>query len=449
LTNRVAAIAATVSPTNWMNVIRDEDVVALRALYPPTLRGDPGPDGQPELEPTAESFAQMKETVCGNFREPLVGTVPNRLRADLERNYRRSVSPNEALAQVRLLINQLPVAKSGQWERPLMQHFSFLAASQDARKLTQIAFDDAIIAAEENKPHRAIENLGAIIAISRRADEQPMLLSYLIEAALHSYVPRVVIAVLALTEPQPEQLLQAQSAISHLLSQPTLRFHIRGEQAFLEDLVRSFSEGLIDRQKLDAMDLTVPDSVTGFDFIDERLHRMRRRGWLLRDSTFQLRYYQALTRVLRESADGPTAHEGELIEMRDRASPRTADALQGAQNLVDADRRRRALLQCCVVALAAERYRRDRGHWPASVEELAPAYLSSVPVDPYDLKPLRYRLIDGGAVVYSVGEDRADDGGDVEYWSKQAPFNEMGKAMKDLGIRLFDPALRRLPFVAP
>ena len=32
--------------------------------------------------------------------------------------------------------------------------------------------------------------------------------------------------------------------------------------------------------------------------------------------------------------------------------------------------------------------------------------------------------------------------------AKQAVFNEMGKTTKDLGIRLFDPALGRLPFVA-
>ena len=157
----------------------------------------------------------------------------------------------------------------------------------------------------------------AIIAISQRADEQPMLISFVMEAALHSYVPRVVTAVLALSEPQPKELLKAQSAISHLLSLPTLQSHVRGEQALLEDLVRSFSEGLIDRQKLDAMDPTVPADVTGFDFIDERLHRMRRRGWLLRDSTFQLRYYQAWMRVLRESADWPTSRETELYEMLD------------------------------------------------------------------------------------------------------------------------------------
>ena len=80
LTNRVAAIAAKVSPTNWMNVIRDEDVVALCALYPPTLRGDPGPDGQPALEPTTESLAQMKETVCENMLSPSYAPRADRLR---------------------------------------------------------------------------------------------------------------------------------------------------------------------------------------------------------------------------------------------------------------------------------------------------------------------------------------------------------------------------------
>ena len=144
LTNRVAAIAAKVSTTNCMNISRDEDVVALCALYPPTLRGDPGPDGQPALSRRPRAWP-MKETVCENMLSPSYAPAPNRLRTDLRRRLPAGASPNEALARVRLLIDQLPVAKTGQWERPLKEHFSFLSASQPARNLTQIAFDDAII----------------------------------------------------------------------------------------------------------------------------------------------------------------------------------------------------------------------------------------------------------------------------------------------------------------
>ena len=38
--------------------------------------------------------------------------------------------------------------------------------------------------------------------------------------------------------------------------------------------------------------------------------------------------------------------------------------------------------------------------------------LKAVPIDPYDGKPMRFTLIDGQPVVYSVGRDGKDDGAD-------------------------------------
>jgi hypothetical protein len=40
--------------------------------------------------------------------------------------------------------------------------------------------------------------------------------------------------------------------------------------------------------------------------------------------------------------------------------------------------------------------------------------LNAVPVDPYDGKPMRLALLHGQPVVYSVGRDGKDDGGQVD-----------------------------------
>lgn len=53
-----------------------------------------------------------------------------------------------------------------------------------------------------------------------------------------------------------------------------------------------------------------------------------------------------------------------------------------------------------------------------------------VPLDAYDGKPIRYRRLADGVVVYSVGADGKDDG---------------GKAGADLGYRLWDVDRRRQP----
>lgn len=64
-----------------------------------------------------------------------------------------------------------------------------------------------------------------------------------------------------------------------------------------------------------------------------------------------------------------------------------------------------------IVAIALELYHRRTGAWPQSLAELVPDLLPRLPVDRFDGRTLRYRLVDGTPVVYSVGADGNDDGG--------------------------------------
>ena len=63
-------------------------------------------------------------------------------------------------------------------------------------------------------------------------------------------------------------------------------------------------------------------------------------------------------------------------------------------------------------AIAIERFRRaHNGDLPADLDQLVPTYLSSVPTDPFDGKPLRFKRLTIGYVIYSIGSDLRDDGG--------------------------------------
>ena len=70
-----------------------------------------------------------------------------------------------------------------------------------------------------------------------------------------------------------------------------------------------------------------------------------------------------------------------------------------------------ARLRAARVALAVERYRRTRGPLPETLSDLVPDFLDAVPQDPFDGEPLRYKRLEVGYVVYSVGPNEADDGG--------------------------------------
>jgi hypothetical protein len=96
-----------------------------------------------------------------------------------------------------------------------------------------------------------------------------------------------------------------------------------------------------------------------------------------------------------------------------------------------------ATVRATQVALAAERFRRAAGRWPKSQDELVPAYLKARLLDPFDDQPIRVRELDDGLVVYSIGPENTDDGGNV--------LDTIESRAKDVGVRLWNPGKRRQP----
>ena len=75
------------------------------------------------------------------------------------------------------------------------------------------------------------------------------------------------------------------------------------------------------------------------------------------------------------------------------------------------DLRAIAGLRSAQVALAVQRYRLAVGRLPDTLADLVPTYLEAVPQDPFDGNELRYKKLEPGFVVYSIGQDLSDDGG--------------------------------------
>ncbi len=113
--------------------------------------------------------------------------------------------------------------------------------------------------------------------------------------------------------------------------------------------------------------------------------------------------------------------------------------LNGCEKSGWAQVRGQARMRCAVAALAAERDRQEHGAWPASLEALVHGgQLKAVPADPFDGRPLRYKRLADGVLVYSVGHDRVDNDGTIDR------TNPVGTGV-DLGFRLYDPEARRRP----
>lgn len=71
-----------------------------------------------------------------------------------------------------------------------------------------------------------------------------------------------------------------------------------------------------------------------------------------------------------------------------------------------------AIDRASVTAIAVALYRLDHaGQLPSGLEELRPAYLADLPIDPASGQPFRFKADERSFTIYSVGDDGKDDGG--------------------------------------
>ena len=108
--------------------------------------------------------------------------------------------------------------------------------------------------------------------------------------------------------------------------------------------------------------------------------------------------YTAELDRLRESRLSQIRYLPLLLENRQW----TTSALQGRW-------KKRTERDALATAVAAERFRRRHELWPQSTSDLVPEFLKSLPIDPYDGKPLRLAIVGDRPAIYSVGLDRIDN----------------------------------------
>ena len=98
-----------------------------------------------------------------------------------------------------------------------------------------------------------------------------------------------------------------------------------------------------------------------------------------------------------------------------------------------AAKRNIARLWLLATDLAIRAYRLENGTAPNTLADLVPRYLAAVPGDPFGTGPLVYRPGSGGGLLYSIGPDGQDNGGQ--------PLAGKGFTMEVKGDVLLDPQM--------
>lgn len=137
------------------------------------------------------------------------------------------------------------------------------------------------------------------------------------------------------------------------------------------------------------------------------------------DVALMLGYFRRIQTANDESLAAAGA-EGKLIDSEIKAlagSPTrvfyiyTLLMFPAVGSATNAFQRAEANFQSADAVLAALRYRHAHQKWPDSLQQLVPAFLPAVPVDPYNGKELLFQATPTEFKVYAVGQNLVDDGG--------------------------------------
>jgi hypothetical protein len=360
-------------------------------------------------------------------------------------NQRLAAVPLSALRAVMIAVEEirnsavrltdLSAGRATLTERPILVYLP-IALMLQARPTALLLRLHALLAAEDYGPREALADGRALLGTARAAAEPPMLMTAIGAVSIRLMAAVAIERALAQSEPDSGDLVATQQDVQTALDTPLLVEGFRGERALNEDLVRAFDERRVTRRQI-ADAVAIP--VTGMRIIDKWIDRLLGGGFSKYRMAGAVRWYTAVVELLKVSPDGPRRYPEGFMAIRAAGRGAVRRFRRAIDGVIEADRRQRALLASLAAALAAERFRRAAGRWPDTLDELIPTYLTTVPTDPYDLESLRYRHLDDGVVIYTLGPDSIDSGGEV-----RAPAG--GRYLPgDLGVRLWDVVHRRQP----
>lgn len=257
----------------------------------------------------------------------------------------------------------------------------------------------ALLDARQQDSEGAFQTVRARLAMSETMRHEPLLLCQLVSASIHDAGARLVCELLPETDWSNEQLQQLISELQSVDFHAGVKTAYSGERVSGRTLFTNpemlgsefalhsqLSTKEDERFFLDVMTQYVNAAELPFPAMLDELEQTNDD---INDSMDDTHYLTLLSRIAL-----PAGYAG-------------ASALAQAQVKTDA----------AAAHLAIELYRRKHGAYPKSLAELAPEFLSAVPIDPFDGTPLKYEVRETEIIVYSVSLNRTDEGAsdDDEY----------------------------------
>lgn len=281
----------------------------------------------------------------------------------------------------------------------------------NVKTLAQIAGFKAMLAADAGRPDEATDLLKTGLALARSLDSEPIVLSQLVRVSMLTIISADLQSCLSSGGFDDAKLAELSADFAAAEKTNLMARALIGERAMH---IPYFHMSWAQINRFEANDES-GNTPIGKPLPGREPGLLRITGFFQRDLNF---FLKTMAGGIAESEKSPpeSLRETKLFDDASELAARhyhilSSMFLPALSRVTLREASGLARIRTARAALAVERFRLVTGRLPEKLGDLVPHYLDSVPIDPFDGAPLRYRLRDRGYVIYSVDRDGHDDGG--------------------------------------
>jgi hypothetical protein len=273
-----------------------------------------------------------------------------------------------------------------------------------------------------------LQSARALLGLGRSFGNEPFLASQITQNSVKFIAADLIAFVLSQGDASEAALLATQTTLASELAPNPLLYSLRAERATQYDVCDKVAAGKINIKALAYNDpeSRMPDGIERPEHrvsqaID--LHMLTMAVEIAKKPTWQqVKLWDEWNGRVR--ALSPVAGERHLL---------AAVLLPVAGMSFSSDARARSLLVTIETIIGFERIRITRKRWPKPGESLLPVFPEGLPIDPLSGNPILWKATERELLVYSVGLDQKDNGGEVKDNRSYVPRTDLGYRIKKAG----------------
>jgi hypothetical protein len=278
-----------------------------------------------------------------------------------------------------------------------------LSNIRDGAKLLKL---EAVLHAENAEPESAARSIKSTFGLARSLSKEPMLVSQLVRIACQALAVSTLEHTINRIEFTDEQLIDLSQSLVNAEDPCAMTRAFAGERCMGVSILK------MPAAKIPPMLSVASNRPHLLSALAITLYRFAGLADMGADIYLDLMsdYIKAIQLPSHQRQEAADAVDTEFTKTS-RIHMLLHVIMPALSRCTTVDLRTSAQLRTAHACLAIERYRLAADKLPDTLSELIPTYLGAVPKDPFDGKELRYKKLETGFVVYSIGEDGSDDDG--------------------------------------